>query len=182
MSIKFDLKRQERLLYEYGNVLLTITNALDDLEAQLDKAHQLLPENTKAQTALLELVEVAHEVRADRGDLAARGDFLKAADARTALLLSVRAGQLINPTLAATALEEGWAYEEALLHQQLELLHGRSQPHSTKTELQIVSLERELARWARPFTAAGLVGDGDSDLSDVRIGRPLRLDLSLIHI
>ena len=176
MSIRFDIEARTQLLGAYTEAGRAIEGARRALKPIVLEAQQLLGSQiTQPSRALAELEDVIFQMRLDRGDLDARVSLLQAADARTAYLLSINAGQLVNPTLAAQAIDSGWNYDETLLRQELMHLRQAPGPLSATQRQRIDELQGELARLDAPHSVGGRSGDLDSDLGEPRVGVPLRV-------
>ena len=182
MSIRFDIEAQTQLLGAYTEAGRAIEGARRALKPIVLEAQQLLGSQiTQPSRALAELEDVIFQMRLDRGDLDARVSLLQAADARTAYLLSINAGQLVNPTLAAQAIDSGWNYDETLLRQELMHLRQAPGPLSATQRQRIDELQGELARLDAPHSVGGRSGDLDSDLGEPRVGVPLRVSPCLLY-
>ncbi len=171
MSIFFNLDRQRRLVAEYSSTRAHIDEALPALSALAEEASTLLGIDM-AEPRLADLQHLSSALHDDANDLAERAAFLEAADARTSYQLALRSGDLVNPNLAARALNSGWTYDEALLYQQLELLQNLPHPRTHEQQLEIASLVRQLSRTAHPSSVGRRTGDLDSDFTTPRVGEP----------
>lgn len=163
------------MLNAYAFGVSSIQAAQDELSATLNSAYSLLNRPMPADSPLHNLLAVADGLAEDSADYERRSDFLIEADATLALTLGTRPGDLLNERLSKDAIENGWTYHESLLRAQLSKLRQLSTEAQIAKGREIRRLEEAIAIIEAPFSTTGRHGDLDADLSDVRIGHPLRI-------
>ena len=182
MSIFFNTEAISDLLTTIETTRRTLEATHSLLAADAHSASELLSSAGSAQPNALawsaELDMVDNGLAREYDDLALRVSTLIAADARTAYALSTTTGRTLNSVAATLALNSGYTYDEALLRHELAALRARPRPLTAAETNRVTHLESKLAKIEAPFSIAGTTGDRDFDLTNPRVGTPLRISSS----